>query len=58
MDICDDQLLIFTLKQSSGDPEDDEFTAVINRECNNLSADDIKKHSVEVNKAKLEELRR
>ena len=58
MIIDDDQFLIFTLKQSNEDPEDVEFTAVINRECNNLTADDIKEHATEVNKAKLEELKR
>ena len=58
MTIDEDQFLIFTLKQSTEDPEDVEFTAVINRECNNLSADDILLHATEVNKAKLEELKR
>ena len=56
--IEDDHYLVFILKQSADDPDDVTFTAVINRECNNLSAEDIKKHKKEVNKAKLEELRR
>ena len=47
----EDQYLVFTLKLNSSNPEDFQFTAVINRGCNNLSAEDIKKHEVDVNKA-------